>query len=164
MYFSPDGRLAIVVAERRERLDLPRSGDDGAGEIGPDALRGIDHMEFTDDGRYAIATCEFDGRLVKVDLPNKTPVAYLALDDTSGDGGAMPQDIRSSPDGSVFFVADMKADGVRLIDPASFTQVGFIHTGKGTHGIYPSRDGRLLLRDEPRMEHARSRVRTAKAR
>ena len=66
----------------------------------------------------------------------------------------MPQDIRSSPDGSVFFVADMKADGLRLIDPASFTQIGFIHTGKGTHGIYPSRDGRLLVRDESRMEHA----------
>ena len=106
--------------------------------------RGIDHMEFTDDGRYAIATCEFDGRLLKVDLTEQKPVAYLALDDTSGSHGAMPQDIRSSPDGRVFFVADMKADGLRLIDPASFTQVGFIPTGKGTHGIYPSRDGRLL--------------------
>ena len=56
----------------------------------------------------------------------------------------MPQDVRSSPDGSVFFVADMKADGVRLIDPITFTQIGFIATGKGTHGLYPSRDGKFL--------------------
>ena len=55
-----------------------------------------------------------------------------------------PRDIRSSPDGSGFFVADMKADGVHVIDPVSYRRVGFIHTGKATHGLYPSRDGRLL--------------------
>jgi DNA-binding beta-propeller fold protein YncE len=106
--------------------------------------RGIDHMDFTADGRYAIATCEFNGRLLKIDIPNRKPVGYLVLDDTTGHGGAMPQDVRSSPDGSVFFVADMKADGVRVIDPVAFRQVGFIHTGKGAHGLYPSRDGKLL--------------------
>ncbi len=30
--------------------------------------------------------------------------------------GGMPQDIRISPDGKVFYVADMLADGVFLID------------------------------------------------
>ena len=59
-----------------------------------------------------------------------------------GSGGAMPQDIRSSSDGRVFFVADMKADGVRLIDPRRLVEIGFVPTGKGTHGIYPNRDGR----------------------
>jgi YVTN family beta-propeller protein len=142
MYYSPDGRLAIVVAERRQQLDFHDPVTMELRQSVKTDCRGIDHMEFTDDGRYAIATCEFDGRLIKVDLTDKKPVADLALDDTSGDHGAMPQDIRSSPDGSVFFVADMKADGVRLIDPVSFSQIGFIHTGKGTHGIYPSRDGR----------------------
>jgi YVTN family beta-propeller protein len=101
-------------------------------------------MEFTADGRYMIATCEFNRRLLKVDLATETPIAYVTLDTTTGHGGAMPQDIRSAPDGRVFFVADMKADGVRLIDPVSLSQVGFIPTGKGTHGLYPSRDGRLL--------------------
>ncbi len=144
MYYSPDGRLAIVVAEGHQQLDFHDPVTMATVNSVRTDCRGIDHMEFTDDGRYAIATCEFDGRLLKVDLTEQKPVAYLVLDDTSGSHGAMPQDIRSSPDGSVFFVADMKADGVRLIDPASFTQVGFIHTGKGTHGIYPSRDGRLL--------------------
>ena len=56
----------------------------------------------------------------------------------------MPQDIRVSPDGKRFFVADMMADGVHVVDGDSFRQIGFIATGKGTHGLYPSRDGKQL--------------------
>jgi YVTN family beta-propeller protein len=144
MYFSPDGRFAIVVAERRQQLDFHDPTTMAPLQSVQTSCNGIDHMEFTVDGRYAIATCEFNGRLLKLDLSTRLPVGYLTLDDTSGDRGAMPQDIRSSPDGTVFFVADMKADGLRLVDPATFRQIGFIYTGKGTHGIYPSRNGRLL--------------------
>ena len=56
----------------------------------------------------------------------------------------MPQDVRSSPDGKTYFVADMMADGVHVIDLASFRQIGFIPTGVGAHGLYPSRDGKSL--------------------
>jgi len=56
----------------------------------------------------------------------------------------MPQDIRVSPDGKVFYVADMMADGVYLVDGDSFQRIGFVHTGVGTHGLYPSRDGTKL--------------------
>ena len=56
----------------------------------------------------------------------------------------MPQDIRASPDGKVFYVADMRADGVFVVDGARFVEVGFIKTGVGTHGLYPSRDGTKL--------------------
>ena len=58
--------------------------------------------------------------------------------------GGMPQDIRSSPDGRLFFVADMKAGGVFVVDGATFTETAFIKTGIGTHGLYPSRDGTKL--------------------
>src|SRR5258708_21873837 len=61
-----------------------------------------------------------------------------------GVGGGMPQDIRVSPDGKIFYVADMMADGVFLVDGDNFKQVGFIPTGVGTHGLYPSRDGTRL--------------------
>jgi DNA-binding beta-propeller fold protein YncE len=54
----------------------------------------------------------------------------------------MPQDVRSSPDGSTFFIADMMVDGVHVVDGESFKQIGFIPTGPGAHGIYPSRDGK----------------------
>jgi YVTN family beta-propeller protein len=58
--------------------------------------------------------------------------------------GSMPQDIRVSPDGKLFYVADMMADGVYVVDGAEFKQVGYIPTGVGTHGLYPSRDGTKL--------------------
>jgi YVTN family beta-propeller protein len=41
----------------------------------------------------------------------------------------MPQDVRVSPDGSRFYVADMHADGIFVIDAASFKEVGFVATG-----------------------------------
>ena len=144
LYFSPDGRSAIIVAERRQRLDFRDPKTMELQESVETRCRGIDHVEFTADGRYAIATCEFNGSLVKVDLVNRRSIGMLALDGSVGQGGAMPQDIRSSPSGDVFYVADMKAGGVRLIDPDSLRQIGFIPTGTGAHGLYPSRDGKLL--------------------
>ena len=56
----------------------------------------------------------------------------------------MPQDVRLSPDGKVFYVADMMRDGLFLIDGDRFRVLGFIHTGKGTHGLVVSRDGTRL--------------------
>ena len=60
--------------------------------------------------------------------------------------GGMPQDVRISPDAAYYFVADMMANGVHVIDGSGSVpkQVGFIHTGKGTHGLYPSRDATRL--------------------
>ena len=144
MYFTPDGRSAIVVAERRQRLDFrdPRTMTLQTSERV--RCKGLDHMEFTIDGRYVIATCEFSGHLVKVDLATHKVVGYLTLDPNGLRGKSMPQDIRSSPDGKVFYVADMKADGVYLVDPVPLRRIGFVKTGKGAHGLYPSRDGRHL--------------------
>jgi YVTN family beta-propeller protein len=140
MYFTPDGRSAIVVAEAHKRLDF-RDPHTMALQysIAAPGCGGINHSDTSIDGRYAIFTCEFSGGLAKVDLVNRKVVGYLKLS-----RGGMPQDIRISPDGSVFFVADMHADGVFVIDGESFKEVGFIATGKGTHGLYPSRDGTRL--------------------
>jgi DNA-binding beta-propeller fold protein YncE len=66
-------------------------------------------------------------------------LAYLQLSRMG-----MPQDIRLSPDGKVFYVADMMNDGVFLIDGDSFAEIGFIPTGVGTHGFVVSRDGTKL--------------------
>jgi hypothetical protein len=50
--------------------------------------------------------------------------------DSPGTGGAicaiwgMPQDVRVSPDGKLFYVADMLADGVHVVDGPSFRQIG----------------------------------------
>jgi YVTN family beta-propeller protein len=144
LYFTPDGSAAIVVAEALQRLDFRDPVTMALVQSVPVDCRGVDHMEFTADGRFALATCEFVGKLLKVDLSTRTVVGYLELDPTGLKHRAMPQDIRSSPDGKVFYVADMMANGVYLIDPIEFKRIGFIATGRGTHGLYPSRDGRLL--------------------
>lgn len=144
LYFTPDGRFAIVVAERRRRLDFRDARTMALVQSVPVQCKGVDHMEFTADGRFAIATCEFSGQLLKLDLDSRAVTGYLTLDPGGLDSTAMPQDIRSSPDGRVFYVADMKANGVFLVDPVAFRRIGFVATGKGTHGIYPSRDGRLM--------------------
>ncbi|MGH3260862.1 MAG: YncE family protein, partial [Trebonia sp.] len=82
--------------------------------------------------------CEFSGQLVKVDVASERVVGVLNLPD--GRGG-MPQDVRISPDGSVFYVADLTANGVWKVDGRRLRVTGFVHTGKGAHGLYPSRDG-----------------------
>ena len=140
MYFTPDGRYAIVVAEAHKRLDFrdPKTmALDWSLEV-PEC-GGINHADFSIDGRYAIFTCEFSKGLAKIDYVDRKVLGYLTLSK-----GGMPQDIRVSPDGKLFYVADMMADGVFVVDGATFKEVGFIATGKGTHGLYPSRDGRKL--------------------
>jgi YVTN family beta-propeller protein len=140
MYFSPDGKDAIVVAEAYKRLDFrdPQTMKLKSSLPTPNC-RGINHADFSIDGRYAIFTCEFGGMLAKIDMVERKVVGYLKLST-----GHMPQDIRVSPDGAVFYVADMMADGIFVIDGAAFKEIGFIATGKGTHGLYPSRDGKKL--------------------
>jgi YVTN family beta-propeller protein len=141
LYFTPDGHAAIVVAERHKRLDF-RDPQTMALEQSIEApnCSGINHADFSIDGRYAIFTCEFrGGGLVKIDLVNRKVLGYLRFLRRG-----MPQDIRISPDGTRFYVADMHADGVYVVDGDSFTQTDFIPTGIGTHGLYPSRDGKEL--------------------
>jgi len=140
MYFTPDGKSAIVVAEAHKRLDFrdPHTMKLQSSLATPEC-GGINHADFSIDGRYAIFTCEFQGSLAKIDFVDRKVLGYLKLSK-----GGMPQDVRISPDGKEFFVADMRADGVFIIDGATFKETGFIKTGIGTHGLYPSRDGRKL--------------------
>jgi YVTN family beta-propeller protein len=167
MYFTPDGKSAIVVAEARKRLDFRDPKTMALQyEIAVPGCPGVNHADFSIDGRYAIFTCEFSGTLAKVDLVNRKVLGYLKLSmpetrfkarqfkpGQAWEPGetelctvtkGMPQDIRISPDGRKYYVADMHADGVHVVDGESFTKVGFIATGVGAHGLYPSRDGRQL--------------------
>lgn len=140
MYFTPDGSAAIIVAEARKRLDF-RDPQTMAMKYSIDTpnCAGINHADFSMDGRYAFFTCEYAGSLAKIDLVEKKVVGYLKFSK-----GGMPQDIRISPDGRIFYVADMKAAGVFLVEGESFKEIGHIKTGLGAHGLYPSRDGTQL--------------------
>jgi YVTN family beta-propeller protein len=140
MYFTPDGGSAIVVAEALKRLDFRHPQTMVLQSSLPTPhCDGINHADFAIDGSYAIFTCEFQGGLVKIDPVNRKVLGYLKLSK-----GGMPQDIRVSPDGKLFYVADMKANGVFIVNGETFAEIGFIGTGVGTHGLYPSRDGKKL--------------------
>ena len=173
MYWTPDGKEAIVVAEAYKRLDFrdPQTMKLG-GSIPTPACEGINHADFSIDGRFAIFTCEFNGSITKIDLVARKVLGTIRLSkyfarpevlavidkpgkkakwvpDPSGAGEicttpGMPQDVRASPDGKRFYIADMMADGVHVIDGETFKQIGFIDTGIGAHGLYPSRDGKKL--------------------
>ncbi len=181
IYFTPDGTLAIIVAEAYKRLDFrdPQSMALRYSIATPDC-DGINHADFSIDGRIAVFTCEFNGAVTKVDLVNRRVLATLTVSKyfdrpefaaatasavASGKPYArakppstkasqsiaelcftkgMPQDVRASPDGKTYYVADMMADGVHVVDLDTFKQIGFIPTGIGAHGLYPSRDGKQL--------------------
>ncbi|GMU72137.1 MAG: YncE family protein [Betaproteobacteria bacterium PRO3] len=162
MYFTPDGKSAIVVAEAFKRLDF-RDPHTFALQYSLSVPRcgGINHADFTIDGRQAIFTCEFTGGITKVDLVERKVLGYLQLilpgkptKVVRGPDGkdetictvwkGMPQDIRVSPDGTTWYIADMMSNGIYVVDGASFTQVDFLPTGVGSHGLYPSRDGTKL--------------------
>lgn len=140
MYFTPDGRYAIVVAERLHRLDFRDAHSFALHHSLSVPCTGADHMDFSADGSYAIVSCEFSSQLLKVDVASERVVGVMTLPHA----GAMPQDVKLSPDGSVFYVADMISNGVWLIDGKHFKLIRFMHTGAGAHGLYPSRNARYL--------------------
>jgi DNA-binding beta-propeller fold protein YncE len=139
LYFTPDGRFAIVVAERLARLDFRTPHTFKLRHSLHVPCRGVDHLDFSADGRYLIATCEFSDQLIKVDVQAQKLVGVLTMP-----GGSIPQDVKLAPDGRVFYVADMGRGGVWRISGAPFRVLGFIRTGAGTHGLYASRDARFL--------------------
>jgi YVTN family beta-propeller protein len=179
MYYTPDGKYAIVVAERVHRLDFRNPTTMELVDSIPVPCRGVDHMDFSADGRYLIASCEFSGTIIKLDVVKRAVVGTLSLAGPENGGaavvptatahgtrgmsmrraydlkhspsGSMPQDVKVSPNGKVFYVADMLEDGVHLIDGDKFVSIGFLPTGRGAHGLYPSRDSKVLYcsnRDE----------------
>jgi len=142
LYFLPDGSSAIVVDESLKRLEFRDPRTMALQHIieTPDCA-GLNHADFSADGSSAIFTCEFRGSgLVKIDLKQNKVVGMLKLSKPG-----MPQDIRLSPDGTVFYVADMMNGGVFLIDGATFQETGFIATGLGAHGLTVSRNGTKLF-------------------
>jgi DNA-binding beta-propeller fold protein YncE len=142
LYFTPDGRHAIVVEEARQTLDF-RDPHTFASQKALDVhCPGVDHMDFSADGSFALASCEFSGLMVKVDLATETVRGYVHI------GGA-PQDVKLSPDGRIFYVANhylpsQGSSGVQLIDARTLRVIRFIRTPPDTHGLYVSRNTRYL--------------------
>ncbi|MBO0802995.1 MAG: hypothetical protein J2P25_07970 [Nocardiopsaceae bacterium] len=152
LYFTPDGQHALVMAEKLSRIDFrdPHTMRLRHSMHVPSA--GVNHMDFTAGGGFALASCEFSGAVVWIDMRAQRVVGNITLGKSMsgpttppGPGYAMPQDVRLSADGETFYVADMAANGIWLIDARRFRRLGFIRTGAGAHGLQVGRDGWRLF-------------------
>ena len=158
LYFTPDGRSALVMIEQHDsiRFSDPQTFV-GRATVQPRGCRGPNHADFSANGQFFVVTCEFSGTLARISTTTHRVLGTLRLDSqpmkqhghTGMDarmatpmGRSMPQDIRLSPDGTVFYVADMGTNELRLISARTFRQIGVIDMPDHPHGIYPSRNGR----------------------
>lgn len=143
MYSTPDGSSAISVAEARKTLVFydPHTWVEQSRLEIPDCA-GIDHADFTPDGRTAVFSCEFAGRVAVVDVPSRTLLRMIDMPTRNTHMG--PQDVKLSPDGSRFYVADSDQGGLWVIDGAATQVIGQIPTAPGAHGLYLSRDATKL--------------------
>jgi len=137
LYFTPDGSKAVVMAEEYSRMDFYDRRTWQLLRQVPIPFAGIDHADFSAGGRYLLATTEYAGVLVKVDTVTMEIVGSLWV-------GGSPVDVKLSPDGSVFYVANQFRHGVSIIDPVAMQEIGFLSTGRGAHGMAISRDTRWL--------------------
>lgn len=137
LYFSPDGSMAIVAAEMMNRLDIYDPITWRLVTRLPIRASGVDHLDFDASGRSLVVSAEFDGQIVKVDLDRMTVERALRV-------GGSPIDVKLAPAGDVYFVANQRRHGVSVIDAESLTEIDFIATGSGAHGLAISRDANVL--------------------
>ncbi len=140
LYFTPDGHYAMVMAEQRRRIDFrdPHTMKLHH-ELPVPMCAGVNHADFTANGRYMLVSCEFAPRMIVVDIPEQRVVKVVPLRRR-----ASPQDVKLSPDGRTFYVADLTYGGVWVIGARHFRRRRFIRSGTGAHGLYASRDARNL--------------------
>jgi YVTN family beta-propeller protein len=172
LYFSPDGKHAIVMAEARRRIDFRDPHTMKLQRSLKVPCHGVNHADFTADLSTFLVSCEYSGKLLVVPADGSKVSKVIDLNRIATPGAtnpmtamhhggpaamleqgasAMPQDVRLAPDGRTFVVADMLRNGLWLLDARTFAVTRFLATGKGAHGIYPSRDASVLYvsnRDE----------------
>jgi YVTN family beta-propeller protein len=140
LYFTPDGKYAVVMAELRQQIHFV---DPKTFELRDNLdvdCEGVNHADFSPDGRYFIASCEFSGDLLKIDTEKHKVLGKIHLPQE----GSMPQDVKVSPDGRTWYVADMAANGVWVLNGDQFTTPTLLPTGAGAHGLYISRDSKHM--------------------
>jgi len=134
LYFTPDGAHAIDVAEYDNTLIFmdPHTWKPIKSVTMP--CNGSDHADFGPPGTsYLLISCEYDGNIIKVDWQKMAVLRVLNV-------GGMPIDVKLTPNGKRFLVANQGLGGVSIIDPKTMRQTGFIPTARGAHGMALSRD------------------------
>jgi YVTN family beta-propeller protein len=140
LYFTPNGRQAVVMAEQDDEIIFtsPHTFRRIA-VVRDNSCRGPNHADFSANGRYFVVTCEFSGSLLEI-----STVGHRVLRRLSLGAGSQPQDVRLSPDGRTFYVAEMGLNRLVMVHWRRLRIEGYVRTPMMPHGIYPSRDGRHL--------------------
>lgn len=140
LYFTPDGSQAVVMTEEYNQIVFSDPTTFRQRAVVTDrSCRGPNHADFSANGQFFVVTCEFSGSLLKVSTSSHKILGRLSLG-----SGSQPQDVRLSPDGRTFYVADMGRSRLDRIGWRSFKLTGYTRMPSMPHGIYPSRDGRFL--------------------
>jgi YVTN family beta-propeller protein len=137
LYFTPDGSKAIVVTERYGAVDFRDPQSWRLLKSVPIPAPGPDHLDFSADGRFLLITAEYSGRVFRVNTRKMAITGEVTV-------GGLPVDVKLSPDGSVFYVANQGLNGVSVIGSHRLHKLKFISTGWGAHGLCISRDARRL--------------------
>jgi YVTN family beta-propeller protein len=130
LYFTPDGRYAMVMAETRRAIIFSDPHTMAPRHVLPVNCAGINHADFSADGRYFIATCEFSGELIKVDTAAQRVVGRLRLP-----GHASPDMGGVSADGRVLWLSGRYDREVYAIDTGTGHLIARIPVGTEPHGL-----------------------------
>jgi YVTN family beta-propeller protein len=174
LYWTIDGKTAVVVGENLRRVDFRDPNTFRLIKSVQIPGSGPNHLDFSGDGSFMVATSELDGKAFRIDtkrmaitgeLPfpqGSRPVDVMLVPEAAsmpssgsgssgGEGGMAEGSAMGSSMGYLgtsteFFVADQGRDGVAVVEAAGQTmrQIDFIPTGRGAHGFAMSHDGRTL--------------------
>jgi DNA-binding beta-propeller fold protein YncE len=137
LYFTPRGREAVTIGDGRIGFRDPVTMR--AHGLLPLPCSATGDADFSADETFMVVACARPGRLLRVDHARRLITGSLRLPT-----GSAPRDVRLSPDGAAFFVADPRKGGLWLVDATRLRVLGFVRTSPGVHGLVPSRDARLL--------------------
>jgi DNA-binding beta-propeller fold protein YncE len=153
LYFTPDGKTAVVMIEERNTIRFADPHNfHTIKDLKSPGCQGPNHADFSGNGRFFVVSCEFSGELLKVSTLGRRVIGVLNLDPRPSArtaapitlGRSVPQDVRISPDGRTFYVADMGTNELRLVNARTFRQIRTIGLPLMPHGLYPSRNGKDL--------------------
>ena len=155
LYFTPNGKYAVVMEERMREIVFADPHSFKVKKTIKTRCTGVNHADWTADGNTFVASCEFNGTIIEVDTAKMKvinqqfiPTKYARHSSSHHAGlpnmGPQPQDVKISPDGKTFYIADMMSDGIWAM-PAPWGKLTYIHTGFGAHGLYVTRDSKDML-------------------
>ena len=144
LYFTPNGKYALVMAEADKEIVFRDPQTMAIKKTLKVPCAGVNHADWTADGTQFVVSCEFSGSVLLIDTAKMKLLKVAKLHPVKT-MNPMPQDVKISPDGKTFYIADMASDGIWIMPADNFGHFTYLRTGNGAHGLYVTRDAKNLL-------------------